>query len=108
MGAPFCRATRWSTCALTGQPLESPIAVDWLGSLFNRAAVLEFLLGRAGVFTDESAQVRDGHVLGLSTFVCVPLNSAKSMWRNRANVFPLSEFSRLRIRGRRCWRRTGT
>lgn len=52
------RAVRWSTCALTGQPLAHPIAADWLGNLFNRDAALEFLLGRAAIFTDDAAQVR--------------------------------------------------
>ena len=52
------REVRWSTCALTGQPLAPPIAADWLGNLFNRAAVLEFLLGRAAIFADDSAQAR--------------------------------------------------
>ena len=51
------RAVRWSTCALTGQPLAPPIAADWLGNLFNRAAALEFLLGRAAIFADDAAQV---------------------------------------------------
>ncbi len=56
--APFARrAVRWSTCALTGQPLAAPIAADWLGNLFNRAAALEFLLGRAAIFADDAAQV---------------------------------------------------
>ena len=51
------RTVRWTTCALSGQPLAPPIAADWLGSMFNRAAVLEFLLGRAAVFADAAAQV---------------------------------------------------
>ncbi len=51
------RAVKWSTCALTGQPLAAPTAADWLGNLFNRAAALEFLLGRAAIFADDAAQV---------------------------------------------------
>lgn len=53
----FCRQTKWSTCALSGQPLQPPLAADMLGSLYNREAVLEFLLGRAGHFADKDAEV---------------------------------------------------
>lgn len=56
---PFCfhRQTKWSTCALSGQPLQAPVVADHLGSLYKREAVLEFLLARAGHFTDEAAEV---------------------------------------------------
>lgn len=30
------RHTKWTTCALSGQPLAVPIAADWLGRLYNR------------------------------------------------------------------------
>lgn len=30
-----CRHTKWSTCAISGQPLSAPIAADWLGRLYN-------------------------------------------------------------------------
>jgi Rtf2 RING-finger len=29
------RHTKWSTCAISGQPLAGPIAADWLGRLYN-------------------------------------------------------------------------
>lgn len=35
-GGKCCRHTRWTTCALSGQPLEAPTAADWLGRLYNR------------------------------------------------------------------------
>lgn len=44
------RRVRWSTCALSGEPLAAPVVADYLGALFNRAAVLEFLLARRGNF----------------------------------------------------------
>ena len=47
------RRVRWSTCTLSGEPLAPPIVADYLGSLYNRAAVLEFLLARQGSFTEE-------------------------------------------------------
>lgn len=52
-----CRQTRWSTCHISGQPLEVPIAADFLGTLYNKEAVLEFLLARNGYFADQEAEV---------------------------------------------------
>ncbi len=52
-----CRLTKWSTCALSGEPLATPVVCDFLGQLYNKAAVLEFLLAKQGVFSEE-AQVR--------------------------------------------------
>ena len=34
----------WSTCPLSQQPLKEPIASDSLGSLYNKDAILEYLL----------------------------------------------------------------
>lgn len=52
------RSTKWSTCSLSNQPLQVPIVADYLGSLYNREAVLEFLLSRGGAFVDDLAQHR--------------------------------------------------
>ncbi|KAI3437916.1 hypothetical protein D9Q98_000361 [Chlorella vulgaris] len=49
-----CKVTRWSTCALSGQPLAAPVVACFLGRLYNKAAVLEWLLARAGRFSEES------------------------------------------------------
>ena len=35
---------RWKTCILSQQPLKPPIVSDWLGNLYNKDAILEFLL----------------------------------------------------------------
>lgn len=35
---------KWMTCALTGEPLKPPICADLLGNLFNKQAILEYLL----------------------------------------------------------------
>ena len=42
---------------MSGQPLQSPIAADFLGTLYNREAVLKFLLARNGHFADQAAEV---------------------------------------------------
>lgn len=52
------RSTKWSTCSLSNQPLQPPIVADYLGRLYNREAVLEFLLSRGGAFVDNMAQHR--------------------------------------------------
>lgn len=52
------KSTKWSTCSLSNQPLQVPIVADYLGSLYNREAVLEFLLSRGGAFVDDLAQHR--------------------------------------------------
>lgn len=55
MDQQLAKHTQWTTCLLSGQPLVVPIAADWLGRLFNREAVLAFLLGRVTAFADEAA-----------------------------------------------------
>lgn len=47
------RRVRWSTCALSGERLAAPVVADWLGTLYNRQAVLEFLLAKQGNFGEE-------------------------------------------------------
>lgn len=47
------QVTRWTTCSLSGEPLAPPVVADFLGTLYNKSAVLEFLLAKSGVFNDE-------------------------------------------------------
>lgn len=54
LDARTSRVTRWSTCALSGAPLASPVVACFLGRLYNKAAVLEWLLARAGRFEEEA------------------------------------------------------
>lgn len=35
------RLARWTTCQLTGMPLQPPCVCDELGSLFNKDAVIQ-------------------------------------------------------------------
>ncbi|KAJ1679648.1 Replication termination factor 2 [Spiromyces aspiralis] len=46
---------RWSYCALSKQPLQEPVVGDAIGKLYNREAMLEFLLDRAGAYGDADA-----------------------------------------------------
>jgi len=60
------RQVKWSTCALSEQPLAPPVVADRLGGLYNREAVLEWLLARRGAAVDAAAvhrfanQIRTG------------------------------------------------
>ena len=42
------RLARWTTCQLSGMPLQPPCVADELGSLFNKDAVLQVGLGGPG------------------------------------------------------------
>ncbi|GLC35862.1 hypothetical protein PLESTM_000376500 [Pleodorina starrii] len=42
------RSTAWSTCALSSQPLRPPIVACGLGRLYNKDALLQFLLAKRG------------------------------------------------------------
>ncbi|EFJ43098.1 hypothetical protein VOLCADRAFT_119208 [Volvox carteri f. nagariensis] len=49
------RSTAWSTCALSSQPLQAPIVACSLGRLYNKDAVLRFLLAKKGHMTSHEA-----------------------------------------------------
>ncbi|URE17970.1 Rtf2 RING-finger [Musa troglodytarum] len=38
------RLSKWTTCALSGEPLAPPVVVDRLGNLFNKEALVEALI----------------------------------------------------------------
>lgn len=59
------RRLKWTTCALTGQPLRAPVVADWLGNLYSKESVLSFLLARAGSFDDEESVHRYANQLRL-------------------------------------------
>ncbi|GAB4820969.1 hypothetical protein N2152v2_008015 [Parachlorella kessleri] len=40
------RLARWTTCQLTGMPLQPPCVCDELGSLYNKDAVIQALVGK--------------------------------------------------------------
>ncbi|CAL8463661.1 g3195 [Coccomyxa elongata] len=58
MDRSTARETSWTTCSISGHPLQNPISADYLGQLYNREAVVEFLLARNGSFADEEAEHR--------------------------------------------------
>ncbi len=46
------RLARWTTCQLTGMPLQPPCVCDELGSLYNKDAVIQVSLDRSGASGD--------------------------------------------------------
>ncbi|KAG2424314.1 hypothetical protein HYH02_015204 [Chlamydomonas schloesseri] len=53
--ASVARQTAWSTCALSSQPLQPPIVADGLGRLYNKEAVIQFILCAKDKVTDPEA-----------------------------------------------------
>ena len=43
------RNSRWTTCAISGEPLADPVVADAAGHLFNRESVLTYLLEKRSV-----------------------------------------------------------
>jgi hypothetical protein len=60
------RQSKLGSCYLSNMPLEQPIVCDYLGNLYNKHAVLEYLLGKLhGDFADEDARHRYVGGLGI-------------------------------------------
>lgn len=58
------REAKLCSCHLTGAPLQSPIAADYLGHLYNRQSLIEYLLAVGhDSYTDEAAQHRYAYAL---------------------------------------------
>ncbi|XP_042430502.1 replication termination factor 2-like [Zingiber officinale] len=60
------RISKWTTCALSGEPLAPPVVVDWLGNLFNKEALVEALIHK-------KMPKEFGHVRGLKDMIPVHL-----------------------------------
>lgn len=65
------RLARWTTCHLSGEPLNRPIVADELGNLFNKEAVLQALLSK-------SLPLGLKHIQGLKHVVELKLEEAGS------------------------------
>ena len=63
----------WTTCPLSHQPLKEPVVSDSSGKLYNKDAILEFLLpagdGTPGVSKSDNEEVLEGRVRGLRDVV---------------------------------------
>ncbi|KAK9149818.1 hypothetical protein Scep_008575 [Stephania cephalantha] len=61
------RLSRWTTCALSFEPLRAPCVVDWLGNLFNKEPLVEALLGK-------KLPKAFGHIKGLKDMIPIRLS----------------------------------
>lgn len=64
---------RWTTCALSHKPLQVPVVSDYSGQLYNKDALLEYLLPTddpaAQAAKSDAAKVIGGRVAGLKDVV---------------------------------------
>ncbi|MCJ1251714.1 hypothetical protein MMC30_008949 [Trapelia coarctata] len=71
----------WTTCPLSHQPLKPPIVSDSSGMLYNKDAILEFLLpagdGTPGMSKSDNEEVLDGRVRSLRDVVEVKFSTAE-------------------------------
>ncbi|GAX79470.1 hypothetical protein CEUSTIGMA_g6911.t1 [Chlamydomonas eustigma] len=52
------RVSSWTSCSMSGQPLQEPVVADKLGRLFNKNAVVEYLLAKKhDIFVDGERSV---------------------------------------------------
>ena len=63
----------WTTCPLSHQPLKEPVVSDLSGKLYNKDAILEFLLpagdGTPGLSKSDNEEVLEGRVRSLRDVV---------------------------------------
>ncbi|GIL64831.1 hypothetical protein Vafri_18685 [Volvox africanus] len=73
------RSIAWSTCALSSQPLRSPIVTCGLGRLYNKDAVLQFLLVKKGKVTSPEALLAYANQLRVAAGGLDHINSLKDV-----------------------------
>lgn len=61
------RLSKWTTCALSFEPLKHPCVLDRLGNVFNKEALVEGLLGK-------KLPKEFGHVKGLKDMIPIQLS----------------------------------
>lgn len=74
------RLSRWSTCALSFEPLKPPCVVDRLGNLFNKEALVEGLLGK-------KLPKEFGYIKGLKDMTTIQLSAIPGLEPNTETRF---------------------
>lgn len=73
------RATQWTLCSLSSQPLKEPIVACQLGRLYNKDALIEYLLDKSN-----SKQLEKmSHIKGLKSVSTLNL-TANPNWNDKA------------------------
>jgi len=73
------RATLWTLCSLTSVPLSEPVVACQLGRLYNKDAVIEYLLDK------ESQLEKMAHVKNLKSISTLKL-SANTVWNKKTKT----------------------
>eukprot|EP00457_Paulinella_chromatophora_P011609 gb/GEZN01011760.1/.p1 GENE.gb/GEZN01011760.1/~~gb/GEZN01011760.1/.p1 ORF type:complete len:318 (-),score=59.21 gb/GEZN01011760.1/:75-1028(-) len=67
------KINRWTNCTISETPLEFPIAVDYLGNLYSKTAVVDYLLQKKTMETKKNTHLLYSH-----------LKSLKDIWEVKA------------------------
>ncbi|KAL4400652.1 Replication termination factor 2 [Malassezia pachydermatis] len=59
------RHTQWTLCRISRQKLRAPIMIDRLGQLYNKEALIEYLLRKSTKTVSEAETKVAGHIRGL-------------------------------------------
>ena len=69
------RQALWTLCTLSRQPLRSPVVADSLGRLYNKDALLQYLLSRNDRPRGGPDDIAAGHIRGLKDVVSLSLTN---------------------------------
>lgn len=75
------RATQWTLCALSSQLLKEPIVACELGRLYNKDALIEYLLDKSSSSSNQVSKM--SHIKGLKSVYTLNL-SLNPSWNDKA------------------------
>jgi len=79
---------KWRVCSLSGERLKAPIVICELGKLYNRASVVEFLLGE-GIFVNNREELKKngfGHITSIKNVIEVLLTKNEASDSKKATT----------------------
>jgi len=79
---------KWNMCALSGEALRPPIVICELGKLYNRSAIVEFLLGE-GMFVNNKEELKKngfGHITSIKNMTEVHLTKNEAVESKKATT----------------------
>ncbi|XP_057955090.1 uncharacterized protein LOC131149054 [Malania oleifera] len=79
------RLSKWTTCALSFEPLKHPCVVDRLGNVFNKEALVEALLGK-------KLPKEFGHIKGLKDMIPIQFSMIPGLDSNDGDVIGGTRF----------------
>lgn len=85
------RHSRWTLCCLSRQPLQPPVVIDRLGQLYNKEALLEYMIRRAKKAASASEHEVARHVKSVKADVrevTLHANPVREAERGDIHYFP--------------------